>query len=114
MKDSAPHPHDAQYWGKRLGVVGAILMIYILSSGPAVFLRERGVVSKQFVKTVYRPLVPLEEISVFDNYWDGGLREGDHDNDVANQSTAGNPASAELGAPGVSLHPRMNRQFTIS
>ena len=41
--------------------------MYFLSSGPAVYLRERGVLSKQFVRAVYTPLIGIDD-DRFDSY----------------------------------------------
>jgi len=53
-----------------LGGVATLLIFYVLSSGPALYLRERGVVSQRTINIVYMPLFPLEHGIVFEAYLD--------------------------------------------
>jgi len=43
-----------------LGLAAAGLVLHALSCGPAVYLHERGILSRQIVRTVYRPMIRLE------------------------------------------------------
>ena len=41
----------------------ALVLLYILSGGPACYLVSRGALSQKFVDTVYAPVAPLERHS---------------------------------------------------
>ena len=59
-----PRGQSVSRW---LTVLSLAVVLYVLSSGPAVYLRERGFVSKQMVRVIYTPLIPFESGS-FESY----------------------------------------------
>ena len=60
MEQACKHQSAAWSLGRWFGLIGAVVVLYVLSSGPAVYLRERGFVSKQVVITIYAPLIGVD------------------------------------------------------
>jgi hypothetical protein len=71
-RQSQPAPRSGWRW---LVLIGGLLVLYILSSGPAVYLRERGVISKQVVRAVYMPLIGIDD-DKFDGYLGWWIEKG--------------------------------------
>ena len=66
---------DSQSFWKWLGILGVAVIVYLLSAGPAVYLRERGVLSKQMVKTIYTPLIGIDD-DRFEGYLGWWIKKG--------------------------------------
>jgi hypothetical protein len=49
-------------------VVIATFALYVLSSGPATYLSERGFISYQAMADIYTPLIPLDDWHSFHWY----------------------------------------------
>ena len=54
-----------------------MLIVYVLSAGPAVYLRERGVISAQVIKVIYYPLAFVENWPVPGNYFRWWTEKGE-------------------------------------
>jgi hypothetical protein len=67
MEQASQHQPASRSSWRWFVLVGGLLVVYILSSGPAVYLRERGVLSKQVVRVVYTPLIGIDD-DRFDGY----------------------------------------------
>ena len=67
---------------KWLGIIILVLSLYVLSPGPLVYLRERGVISesmaKRMVVTIYVPLVGIDN-GVLDAYLIRWIEKGRND-----------------------------------
>ena len=74
-QDSQQRSHSRMLLGWP-GGVAALLMFYVFSSGPALYLRERGVVSQRTIDIVYMPLFPLEHWNVSEAYFKWWVEKG--------------------------------------
>ena len=72
QNNSQPIAPSLMRW---LGIIVAGLVLYLLSSGPAVYFRERGVISKQLVRTIYTPLIGVDD-ERFDGYLGWWVEKG--------------------------------------
>lgn len=57
MERVSKNQHEAWSLWRWFGIIGAAVVLYVLSIGPAVYLRERGLVSKQVVEAIYTPVI---------------------------------------------------------
>ena len=48
------------------GCVIGLLLVYVLSIGPAAYLNAKGIIPNHFCEIVYWPLEPTTHISMFD------------------------------------------------
>lgn len=79
MEKENTHQMDSQSFWKWLGILGLAVILYFLSAGPAVYLRERGVLSKQMVITIYAPLIGIDN-DRFDDYLGWWIKKGHEKN----------------------------------
>ena len=76
MEHNAHNRRETQDLWRWLAIVAVVLAIYVLGSGPAVYLSQRGLLSKPFVRAVYKPLVALEGFGPFDRYLQWWIEKG--------------------------------------